>query len=241
MPNPKLLDLLQCAETNTSTAKVNMQAVKVAAKSKASEGPNATQLGWYGPCWKGFLEDAKVECRAQQALDNPFLKLEDLLYTVTKSLSVSLVQWLKNGSQVEADVWPAHKSDMSRLLYDDLATWCSNLKKKRLLSPSHLLCTVLSPQPPSPFRSAQLGFKNTAMDWLDDSLFLRDGVDKLGKTRNFAHPGLREATILFLYTGSYCIARRRPEIFRKEIPLTCFALVCTTFNCVFDGLVKNRN
>ncbi|KAG0703854.1 hypothetical protein DFH29DRAFT_998102 [Suillus ampliporus] len=239
MPNPELLDLLRRAETNTSNAKVNMQAVKVAAKSKASEGPNATQLGWYGPRWKSFLEDAKVECRVQQALDNPFPKLEDLPYTVTESLSASLVQWLKNSSQVEADVWPAHKSDMSRLLYDDLATWRSDLKKIAIaITPS-----VYSLVPPAtiPIQERAGWVQNAATDWLDDSLFLRDGVDELGKTRNFAHPGLHEATILFLYTGSYCIARRRPEIFWKEIPLTCFALVCTSFNCVFDGLVKNGN
>ncbi|KAG2157191.1 hypothetical protein DEU56DRAFT_905855 [Suillus clintonianus] len=239
MPNPELLDLFRRAETNTSNTKVNMQAVKVTAKSKVSEGSNATQLGWYGPRWKSFLEDAKVECRAQQALDNPFPKLEDLPYTVTESLSVSLIQWLKNGGQVEADVWPAHKSDMSRLLYDDSATWCSDLKKITIaITPS-----VYSLVPPAtiPVQERAAWVQNAAMDWLDDSLFLHDGVDKLGKTRNFAHPGLHEATILFLHTGSYCIARRRPEIFRKEIPLTCFTLVCTTFNCVFNGLIKNGN
>ncbi|KAG2149236.1 hypothetical protein DEU56DRAFT_908935 [Suillus clintonianus] len=217
MPNPELLDLLRCAETNTSNAKVNTQAVKVAAKSKASEGPNATQLGWYGPHWKSFLEDAKVECCVQQALDNPFLKLEDLLYTVTKSLSASLVQWLKNSGQVEPDVWPAHKSDMSRLLYDDLATWCSDIKKIAIaITPS-----VYSLVPPAtiPVQEHTAWVQNAAIDWLDDSLFLHDGVDELGKTRNFAHPGLHEATILFLYTRSYHIA----------------------FNCVLNGLIKNGN
>ncbi|KAG2754115.1 hypothetical protein P692DRAFT_20721346, partial [Suillus brevipes Sb2] len=74
-------------------------------------------LGWYGPRWRSFLEDAKGGCCAQQALENPFPKLvDDLPVSITESLSASLIQWLKNGGQVEADVWPAHKPDMARLV-----------------------------------------------------------------------------------------------------------------------------
>ncbi|KAG2146608.1 uncharacterized protein EDB93DRAFT_1250891 [Suillus bovinus] len=130
MPDPELLDLLQSAETNTGKSKANTQVVKGTVKSKEVEGPNATQLDWYGPHWRSFLEDTKGGCHVQQALENPFPKLiDDLPVSITESLSVLLIQWLKNGRQVEADVWPAHKPDMARLLYDDLATWCSDLKK----------------------------------------------------------------------------------------------------------------
>lgn len=49
--------------------------------------------------------------------------------------------------------------------------------------------------------------------------------DCQGKTRNFAHPALREVAIAFFYTGPYRIAQRMPEIFRTELPLSCLALV----------------
>lgn len=49
--------------------------------------------------------------------------------------------------------------------------------------------------------------------------------DCQGKTRNFAHPALREVAIAFFYTGPYQIAQRMPEIFRTELPLSCLALV----------------
>ncbi|KAG2094409.1 uncharacterized protein F5147DRAFT_779012 [Suillus discolor] len=240
LPDPELLDLLQSAETNTGKSKANAQAVKGAAKSKEVEGPNATQLGWYGPRWRSFLEDAKGGCCAQQALENPFPKLvDDLPVSITESLSVSLIQWLKNGGQVEADVWPAHKPGMARLLYDDLATWCSDLKKIAIaITPS---AYNLVPPATIPVQERTAWVENATTDLLDDSMFLCDGVDEFGKTKNFAHPGLHEGAILFLYTGSYHIARRRPDIFQKEIPLTCLALICTMFNCVFDGLVKNGN
>ncbi|KAG1875908.1 hypothetical protein C8R48DRAFT_768762 [Suillus tomentosus] len=104
MPDSELLDLLRVAETTTTNSKVNLQVAKASVKSKEVEGPNATQLGWYGPRWKSFLENAKGECRAQQALENPFPKLvEDLPISITESLSASLVSWLKNGGQIEPE------------------------------------------------------------------------------------------------------------------------------------------
>ncbi|KAG2056651.1 hypothetical protein BDR06DRAFT_1005945 [Suillus hirtellus] len=235
LPDPELLDLLRSAETNTGKSKANAQAVKGAAKSKEVEGPNATQLGWYGPHWRSFLKDAKEGCCVQQALENPFPKLvDDLPVSITESLSA----YHTNPGHLP-DMWPAHKPDMARLLYDDLAMWHSDLKKIAIaITPS---AYNLVPPATIPIQERAAWVENAATDLLDDSMFLCDGVDEFGKTKNFAHPGLREGAILFLYTGSYCIARRRPDIFRKEIPSTCLALICTTFNCVFDGLVKNGN
>ncbi|KAG2043705.1 hypothetical protein BDR03DRAFT_939689 [Suillus americanus] len=61
---------------------------------------------------------------------------------------------------------------------------------------------------------------------LEDSTFLHYGVDELGKTQNAAHPALCKAVIAFFYTSSYCVAHRRPDIFQKQLPLECLALVC---------------
>ncbi|KAG1721678.1 hypothetical protein EDB19DRAFT_1960759 [Suillus lakei] len=248
LPDPALLELLRAAEIDTSNSKAKRkQKWKSKQKQKAvigsesdDEGPKATQLGWYSPCWKSFLEDAKVECRAQQALENPFPSLvDDLPVAITESLSASLVQWLKNGQQVDAGVWPAHKPDMARLLYDDLATWRSDLKKIAIsITPS---AYGLSPPDDIPVQERAAWVQAAAVELLDDGRFLRHGLDEFGKTKNFAHPAFLEAIILFFYTGSYRIAHRRPAIFRKEVPLKCLALVCTVFNCVFQGLEKNGN
>ncbi|KAG0695456.1 hypothetical protein DFH29DRAFT_880027 [Suillus ampliporus] len=214
------------------------QKLKVVDGSKSDdEGPKATQLGWYSPHWKSFLKDVKVECCTQQALENPFPSLvHDLLVSITESLSASLVQWLKNGQQVDAGVWPTYKPDM---LYDDLATWHSNLKKTAIsIIPSTY---GLFPPADIPIQECTAWVEAAAVELLDDGRFLCYGLDELGKTRNFAHPALLEGTILFFYTGSYHIAHRRPAIFRKEVPLKCLALVCTVFHCVFQGLKKNSS
>ncbi|KAG1729041.1 hypothetical protein EDB19DRAFT_1832573 [Suillus lakei] len=248
LPDPALLELLCAAEIDTSNSKVKQkqkwnskQKLKVVIGSESdNEGPKATQLGWYSPRWKSFLEDTKVECCAQQALENPFPSLvDDLPVAITESLSASLVKWLKNGQQVDASVWPAHKPDMARLLYDDLATWHSNLKKIAIsITPSTY---GLSPPDDIPVQEHAAWVQATAVELLNNGKILCHGLDEFRKTKNFAHPALLEAIILFFYTGSYRIAHRQPAIFWKEVPLKCLALICTAFNCVFQGLEKNGN
>ncbi|KAG1856597.1 hypothetical protein C8R48DRAFT_775998 [Suillus tomentosus] len=199
----------------------NIKARKVSAKI-TGEGPKATQLGWYGPCWKRFLEETKGECRVQHAIENLFPTFVDgLSGTIPEILTASLVQWLESNQQVEGNIWPDYKPEMAKLLFEDLSTWHSDLKKIAIKHATWV--------------------EERAAKLLESSFFLRNGVDSLGKTRNVAHPALHEAVISFFYTGSYHIAHRRPEVFREQLPLECLALVCTAFNCVLDGLVKNGN
>ncbi|KAG1859371.1 hypothetical protein DFJ58DRAFT_726394 [Suillus subalutaceus] len=215
LPDPALLELLCAGEVDAPNSKAKPKArwnrklkLKLMLDARSNdEGPKASQLGWYSSRWRSFLEDAKGECHTQQALENPFPSLVvDMPVSITESLSASLVQWLKNGHQVDAGVWPEHKPDMARLVciyIVEHAAWV----------------------------------EAAAEELLDNGKFLHHGLNDLGKTRNFAHPALHEAIILFMYTGTYRIAHRRPGIFRKEVPLKCLAL----FHCVLQGLVKHGN
>ncbi|KAG2109552.1 uncharacterized protein F5147DRAFT_772860 [Suillus discolor] len=147
------------------------------------DGPKAMQLGWYGPRWKRFLEDTKGEYCAQHAIENPFPKLvKDLTGSVNEVLMASLVEWLEEG------IWPDHKHDMAKLLYEDLSTWHSELKKVvagimpsmyNLIPPLHVL----------PEQRATW-IEEAAKKLLEDAIFLCYGVDQNGKTNNAAHPDL---------------------------------------------------
>ncbi|KAG2361273.1 hypothetical protein BDR07DRAFT_1377330 [Suillus spraguei] len=122
-------------ETQTINAKscdsgIKAKKVKSAKSKEPTEGPKPTQLSWYPPWWKTFLDDAKAECHAQHAIKNAFPdSVKDLPLLVTKALTTSLVEWLEAGNEVEAGIWPDHKADMAKLLYEDLSTWRSDLKK----------------------------------------------------------------------------------------------------------------
>ncbi|KAG1730974.1 uncharacterized protein EDB91DRAFT_1252409 [Suillus paluster] len=185
-----------------------------------------------------FLEEAKSECRAQHAIENAFPDaIKDLPLSVTEALSMSLIKWLEAGNEVEAGIWPDHKADMAKLLYEDLSTWHSDLKKIAISTAPSMYNLIPSADVLPQACTAWVA--NAATELLDDSVFLCDSVDELGKTNNTAHPALKAAAIAFFYTGSYCITHRRPDIFKEELPLESLALVCAAYNCVFDGLVKN--
>ncbi|KAG1883537.1 uncharacterized protein F5891DRAFT_990702 [Suillus fuscotomentosus] len=235
LPDPETLELLHQVAEHAD----DQQAPRRNRKMKRSEdGPKPTLLAWYGPRWKSFLEHTKGECRVEHALDDPFPSfVGDLPGSVTEVLIATLVIWDKEGKQFEAGVWPEQKCNMARLLYDDLSTWRSELKKTAIgLAP---LAYSLVPPASVPAQERATWVQNAASQLLSESEFLRFGLDALGKTRNFAHPGLRDAVIGFFYTGPYRIARKRPDIFRKQLPISCLALVSAAYNCVLDGLVKN--
>ncbi|KAG1788471.1 uncharacterized protein HD556DRAFT_1447868 [Suillus plorans] len=210
-PNPVILDFLRQAETKDLKSKP-----KVKSKSKS------------------FLEYVKGECHVQHAIENPFPKFVDNLPgSVNEALMSSLVEWLEGGSLL--GVWPDRKHDMAKLLYEDLSMWRSDLKKIVTSIAPSLYDLILPSDIPPQERAAWVEEAVTML--LEDSAFLRYGVDELGKTQNAAHPALREAVIAFFYTGSHRVTRRRPDIFQKQLPLECLALV----NCVLDGLKRNGN
>ncbi|KAG1855879.1 hypothetical protein C8R48DRAFT_776247 [Suillus tomentosus] len=119
LPDPVVLNLLRQAETKPPDSKpsdMNIKACKVSAKI-TGEGPKATQLGWYGPHWKRFLEEMKGECHVQHAIENLFPTFVDgLSGTIPEILTASLVQWLKSGQQVKGNIWPDYKPKMAKLV-----------------------------------------------------------------------------------------------------------------------------
>jgi hypothetical protein len=130
LPDPESLELLN------QVSECDVQPLKNKKSRSSRGGPTPDQLSWYGPRWKSFLEDAKVECRAQHALENPFPTLvKNLPGTITEVLIAVLVVWDTNGKQFEAGrhlfvlirsrtnmsysdagVWPEHKFNMTRLV-----------------------------------------------------------------------------------------------------------------------------
>ncbi|KAG1767508.1 hypothetical protein EDD22DRAFT_949964 [Suillus occidentalis] len=127
LPDPQVLDLLHHTETKSSKSKDTNVKTTSAKVKESGDGPRATQLGWY---------------------ENPFPKLaKDLTGSINEILMASLVEWLKGGQQVKEGIWPDRKHDMAKLLYEDLSTWRSDLKKTvasivpsmyNLIPPSHV-------------------------------------------------------------------------------------------------------
>ncbi|KAG1905172.1 uncharacterized protein F5891DRAFT_1183887 [Suillus fuscotomentosus] len=124
LPDPAILNLLRQAETKPPDSKpsdMNIKARKV-----------LRLHSWDGMVLieKRFLEETKGECRVQCAIEHLFPTFIDgLLGTIPEILTASLVQWLESGQQVEGNIWPDYKPEMAKLLFEDLSTWHSDLKK----------------------------------------------------------------------------------------------------------------
>jgi hypothetical protein len=99
LPNPETLESLHQVKSDEDQP---TQRTKTK-QSRKLNGPKPTQLAWYGPRWKSFLEDAKGECHAQHALENPFPALvADLLSSVSEVLISVLIAWDWDSKQFEA-------------------------------------------------------------------------------------------------------------------------------------------
>ncbi|KAG1737281.1 hypothetical protein EDB19DRAFT_1829570 [Suillus lakei] len=241
LPDPASLELLRHVAGTMDLKNNGPINTQQPAKAKCSpDRPRPTQLVFYPACWKSFLKDAKEGCCAQHALESPFpAQVKDSPCSVTEALLAALYQWDNAGKQFEPDYWPIHKPDMAKLLYEDLSTWHSKLKKNVVMIASTMPGLV----PPSniPPQECASWVEGAATELKVDSKFLRDGMDEQGKTRNFANPALHNVIIMFFYTGPYRIARRHPDVFSKQLPLSCLALVSAAFICILDGLAKNSS
>ncbi|KAI6004881.1 hypothetical protein EDD15DRAFT_2359797 [Pisolithus albus] len=183
-------------------------------------------IGHYGPVWKDCLEAAKIECRAVHALSNPWPRLRMDVDSLTDGLTTVVMQWTQRGVRFEPGCWLEKKTAMIQMLYEDLSTWRSEMKKAAISS-AHLLYQ-LAPAPGVECPDRVAFVQDAAATLLNQSILQ-------GKTRNFAHPAIKDVIHKFFYTGSYRIAHRRPDVFRTRIPNPCLA----TLNCALDGYSKN--
>ncbi|KIM52860.1 hypothetical protein SCLCIDRAFT_81925, partial [Scleroderma citrinum Foug A] len=108
---------------------------------------------------------------------------------------------------------------------DDMSTWQGELKKMAL----YISCSFYNLQSYSSGENNPTTYvERTATALLKRSMFLRDGFDENGKTKNFAHPALKHLIIDFFYTGTYCITQQHADIFYHRIPFQCLTLASTT-------------
>ncbi|KAG1841211.1 hypothetical protein DFJ58DRAFT_732510 [Suillus subalutaceus] len=175
LPDPDSLKLLN-QETESSVQPSR------AKRSKASgSGPTPDQLSWYGPRWKRFMEDC------QSGMSPATCPGESVS-------SLGTVNNLKLGFGL------SKKLICPRLLYDDLSTWRSDLKKTAIsIAPlSYSLIPLLSV--PAQERAAWI--EHAAAGLIKESLFFTVwGWTKWGKREILPIPPFVRVAIAFFYTG----------------------------------------
>ncbi|KIJ19516.1 hypothetical protein PAXINDRAFT_153419 [Paxillus involutus ATCC 200175] len=126
---PSAPDLEHLLAHNTYNQEVPRSRAARNSKKSKDEGPTPSQLRFYKATWKDCLKDAKRECRAAHALDNPFpSKTCGLDRSITESLVTVVIEWNSRGVALEPGFWPDYKKGMAGVLLPfqllgNMSTW----------------------------------------------------------------------------------------------------------------------
>ncbi|KAG2132145.1 uncharacterized protein EDB93DRAFT_1107977 [Suillus bovinus] len=162
---------------------------------------NPSKLGFYPPCWQAFLQAAKLEMCLQAVLTHPVPEHQDALQLVQEVLDAVLWSYHSKRIKMENGHFPQYRAQMSRLLCDNLFTFCTELKK---------VVISIAKQLDGIFPKANMGQK--------------DAVQQHDKYKNFVSQVLKDACIDFYY-GNGKKAFKLTEEFRKTIPINALILV----------------
>ncbi|KAF8546483.1 hypothetical protein OG21DRAFT_1527798 [Imleria badia] len=161
-----------------------------------------TQHSFYPLKWKDFLDDCKVETRTYAAVQDPWLQrrmsLNGFLLDV---INMIINKWKKEGCTVEKGYYPKHKHDMCELLFEDLASWRSEIKKAATAI-VHTHYKLFLPRDNQLSAAKNHKFvKHTADDWMKKPSFAHGGKDDEAKfgTR------IPNATLSLAATAIWCI------------------------------------
>ncbi|KAG6373012.1 hypothetical protein JVT61DRAFT_7065 [Boletus reticuloceps] len=145
---------------------------------KGSKPVSPTTLAFYPPLWQKLLDLAKARMRLYVTVENPFPTLANSLEGACQECLFEVLAYYEdNDLEVEADYYPKHKRDMARLLYNDISTYRSEIKKLvTQIVPLHYQLSPLTAAKTDVERRRSI--RNQAEALLDDWVFLRGDPDE---------------------------------------------------------------
>ncbi|KAH7920594.1 hypothetical protein BV22DRAFT_1050243, partial [Leucogyrophana mollusca] len=191
-----------------------------------------TQQSFYPPTWRDVLDRAKAISRCE-AIDNPF-PARDLFIKgpAIEYLTEAVSEVEGEGTVLDGYFWEEHKASMAILLYEDIGTFRSEIKKVARATVK-AKCRLF-PAGVTDREACATGVREAVQDLLDEGSYLHGGVDEQGRSDNFASDILREVTINAFYEGKSALAMLFPKMFRKEAPRGAVALSGTILKNAID-------
>ncbi|KAI5994632.1 hypothetical protein EDC04DRAFT_2910431 [Pisolithus marmoratus] len=161
-----------------------------------------TTLAFFGPLWCKVLDEAKGRMRLYVAMEVPFLCCEMAINGICMEILVKMViKYEEDGLELEASFYPEHKRSMATILFNNMQTFCSEIKKTAI----HIVPFEYCLYPPENIEDDGkcIEFvKKKAVQLLEGAQYLHGDVDSLGRTSNFAHPALRKICLAVYYCNS---------------------------------------
>ncbi|KAI6017384.1 hypothetical protein BKA83DRAFT_4497262 [Pisolithus microcarpus] len=197
-----------------------------------------TLIAFYPPLWAKLLNLAKARMRLYVAVENAFPRLEDAVGGQCREVLMEVIAHFEaQGWEVEAGYYPTHKLDMCRLLFNDILTFRSDLKKVAIKS----LRADYDLYPPTTAKTEEqriAAVKKKADDLLNTARYLRGEPDGQGRASNFAHRALKNICLAFYYSNSSKCLRQFME-FQEYVPYRALALVAAMVHALLSSFRKH--
>ncbi|KAG1857126.1 hypothetical protein F4604DRAFT_1931667 [Suillus subluteus] len=149
---------------------------------KKGDVANPTTLSFFPHLWGKLLNYAKANFRLYLAISVPFPTKEDALSSVcSESITEAIVHWQDQKRQVEKGYYPKYKREMAIVVYNDAATFQSQIKQVALaIIPLKYGLALLQ-------GNTIASVKMKASGLLKKTNFLCGDRDAEGRTSNFAN------------------------------------------------------
>ncbi|KAG1837826.1 hypothetical protein C8R48DRAFT_782588 [Suillus tomentosus] len=194
---------------------------------------NPSKLGFYPPCWQGFLQAAKLQMRLQAVLTHPIPEHKDAVQLAQEVLDAELWVCHQKKLKFEDGYFPAYSPQMCRLLCDDLFTFRTELKKV-VISIAKLSYDIFPKGTSLRLEEIKKRVIAAATKLLKTGDYLRIPDSSDGKFKNFVSQALKDVCLEFFY-GDSKKALKNTDDFHQTIPANALILVAAVMKGVISG------
>ncbi|KAF8141799.1 hypothetical protein EV363DRAFT_1150467 [Boletus edulis] len=184
----------------------------------------AITLSFYPSSWHKLLDLAKAHMCLHVAVENGFPQLATAVDSkCLEVLGEVVAHFEANQWEVDAGYLLRYRTEMCRLIFNDMQTFHSDVKKAAM----KFICHGYDLFPPSNVRTDEEQFAavmTKANDVLSTSSYLHGEPDQNGKTSKFAHKIFKEIVLDFYYNNSSKSLHQFPE-FQDVVPYQALLLV----------------
>ncbi|KAH7904264.1 hypothetical protein BJ138DRAFT_1119571 [Hygrophoropsis aurantiaca] len=248
-PSPSYLDNIDRGSTNTHPPSKRVCSIQLSGRNanvddavstksrhgkysknpKGSQAAKPTTMAFYPPLWSKLLTDSKSRMRLLViiGIGTQFLDINTALDNECMEILFEMIAFFEaNGLEVEIGYFPLHKRDMARVVFNDIGTFRSELKKVAM----QMVRAYYDLSPPSTAASQEeriKAVKDKATKLLFKGQYLRGARDALGKTSNFAHEGLKQMCLAAFYNRTSGKSLRQFPEFQKQVPSQAVAYMAS--------------
>ena len=105
------------AGNEESDSSIKLRNKRYSKTPKSAHSASPTQVGFYPPKWKDFLEECKVETRTYAAINDPWPHRRQLLNGfILDTINMSILRWKREERSVERGYYLKYKKAMGELV-----------------------------------------------------------------------------------------------------------------------------